>query len=178
MAEHQIRPAQIGPSLARFFGVPYEPFSTGRIRSEMLHASLKRDFIEEQGWIPLEESPEGLVVMCVDPEAVRGSRVVPQVFPRFARLAYRVTTQTEFEETLGQLFGAGSDGGSIDQLLADLNGPLDEDGGDDSALESAAADNELVGFRGTRHAHPQDGRLEKIMLGLTDLKQVRSVCIK
>ncbi len=146
MAEHRIRPVQIGPSLARFFGVPYEPFSAGRIRSEMLHASLKRDFIEEQGWIPLEESPEGLVVMCVDPEAVRGSRVVPQVFPRMAKFAYRVTTQTEFEETLGQLFGVGAEGGSIDQLLADLNAPLDEDGGDDSALESAAADNELVKF--------------------------------
>ena len=36
----------------------------------------------EQGWIPLEEGPEGLVVMCLDPEAVRGSRIVPQVFPR------------------------------------------------------------------------------------------------
>ena len=41
-----------------------------------LHGPLKREFIVEQGWIPLEESTEGLVVMCVDPEAMRGSRIV------------------------------------------------------------------------------------------------------
>lgn len=57
MAQYQIRPAQIGPSLAKFFGVPYEAFNSGRIRSEMLHGPLKRDFLVEQGWIPLEESP-------------------------------------------------------------------------------------------------------------------------
>ncbi|MDO9404066.1 MAG: ATPase, T2SS/T4P/T4SS family [Polaromonas sp.] len=146
MADFHIRPAQIGPSLAKFFGVPYEPFNAGRIRSEMLHAPLKREFIEQQGWIPLEESPDGLLVMCVDPEAVRGSRVVPQVFPRISKFAYRVTTQTEFEETLGQLFGAGNEGGSIDQLLADMDSPMDGETVDDSALESAAADNELVKF--------------------------------
>ena len=146
MADHQIRPVQIGPALAKFFGVSYEPFNAGRIRSEMLHGLLKRDFIEQQGWIPLEETPEGLVIMCVDPEAVRGSRVVPQVFPRKSKFAYSVTTQTEFEETLSQLFGAGNDGGSIDQLLADMDSPLENDAHDDSSLESAAADNELVKF--------------------------------
>ena len=76
LTDYQVRPAQIGPSLAKFFGVPYEPFNAGRIRSEMLHGALKREFIEEQGWIPLEESPDGLVIMCLDPEAVRGSRIV------------------------------------------------------------------------------------------------------
>ncbi|MES2945711.1 MAG: GspE/PulE family protein [Pseudomonadota bacterium] len=146
MADYRIRPAQIGPSLAKFFGVPYEAFNAGRIRSEILHGALKRDFIEKQGWIPLEETTDGLLIMCVDPEAVRGSRVVPQVFPRIGRFAYRVTTQTEFEETLGQLFGAGNEGGSIDQLLADMDSPLEHDSADDSALESAAADNELVKF--------------------------------
>ncbi|NPC55065.1 GspE/PulE family protein [Caenimonas soli] len=145
MASFQIRPSQIGPSLAKFFGVPYEPFDAGRIRMEALQGPLKRDFVEEQGWLPLEESPEGLVVMCMDPEAVRGSRIVPQVFPRFAKFSYRVTTQTEFEETLAQLYGA-EDGASIDELLADLSAPMDDEGGDDTGLESAAADNELVKF--------------------------------
>ncbi len=145
MADHHIRPAQIGPSLAKFFGVSYEPFDNGRIRSEMLHGSLKRDFLEQQSWIPLEESPEGLVVMCVDPEAVRSARVVPQVFPRMTKFAYRVTTQTEFEETLAQIFGGTADSGSIDQMLADLS-PADDDGHVDDSLESAAADNELVKF--------------------------------
>jgi len=146
MASYRIRPAQIGQSLAKFFGVGYEPFNSGRIRSEMLHGPLKRDFIEQQGWIPLEETTEGLVIMCMDPEAVRGARVVPQVFPRISKFAYRVTTQTEFEETLNQLFGAGADSSSIDQLLADMDSPLEGESADETSLESAAADNELVKF--------------------------------
>ena len=131
MANYKVRPAQIGPSLAKFFGVPYEPFNNGRIRSEMLHGPLKREFVTAQGWLPLEESPEGMVIMCVDPEAVRGSRVVPQVFPRIAKFAYRVTTQTEFEETLAQIFGAGVEGGTIDELLADMDGGTLDDGSND-----------------------------------------------
>ena len=146
ITQYQVRPAQIGPSLAKFFGVPYEPFSAGRIRSEMLHGSLKREFIEQQGWLPLEESPEGLVIMCVDPEAALSSRVVPQVFPRIIRFSYRVTTQTEFADTLGQIFGLEAAGGSIDELLADMDGGAIDDGSNDDSLESAAADNELVKF--------------------------------
>ncbi|MDE2616411.1 MAG: Flp pilus assembly complex ATPase component TadA [Burkholderiales bacterium] len=146
LSKHQITPAQIGPSLAKFFGVPYEPFNAGRIRSEMLHGSLKREFAEGQGWIPLEESPEGLVIICLDPEATRGARVVPQVFSRINKFSYRVTTQTEFEQTLEQLFGATADSTSIDQLLADMGAPLGDDGENDDSLESAAADNELVKF--------------------------------
>ena len=84
--------------------------------------------------------------MCVDPEAVRGARVVPQVFPRISKFAYRVTTLTEFQETLAQLYGAGAEGGSIDQLLADMDGGPIDDGSNDDSLESAAADNELVKF--------------------------------
>jgi type II secretory ATPase GspE/PulE/Tfp pilus assembly ATPase PilB-like protein len=144
MADFQIRPAQIGPSLAKFFGVRYEPFNAGRIRSEQLQGFLKREFVEEQGWIPLEESADGLVIMCMDPEAVRGSRIVPQVFSRVSRFTYRVTTQAEFEETLAQLYGAGA-GESIDELLADLTAPADDEG-EDGSLESAASDNELVKF--------------------------------
>lgn len=146
MADYKVRPAQIGPSLAKFFGVPYEPFTASRIRSEMLHGSLKREFIEEQRWIPLEESPEGLVIMCVDPEAVRSSRIVPQVFPRITKFSYRVTTLTEFQETLGQIFGLEATGGSIDELLADMDSAPMDDGSNDDSLESAAADNELVKF--------------------------------
>jgi type II secretory ATPase GspE/PulE/Tfp pilus assembly ATPase PilB-like protein len=147
MAQYKVRPAQLGPSLARYFQVPYEPFTASRIRSELLHGSLKRDFTEEQGWIPLEESPEGLVIMCIDPEAVRSSRIVPQVFPRITKFAYRVTTQTEFADTLAQIFGAGAEGGTIDELLADMDGaPIDDGSSNDDSLESAAADNELVKF--------------------------------
>jgi type II secretory ATPase GspE/PulE/Tfp pilus assembly ATPase PilB-like protein len=146
LSAHAVSAAQLGAALARYFGVPYEPLNLGRLRIEALHGPLKREFLEQQGWIPLEESPDGLVVMCLDPEAVRASRVVPQVFPRARKLAWRVTTQSEFDETLAQLFGASADtSGTIDELLADLAAPMDDEGADDS-LESAAADNELVKF--------------------------------
>ena len=145
MADYSIRPAQIGPSLAKFFGAPYEPFNPGRIRVEALQGALKREFVIEQGWIPLEESPEGLVLMCTDPEAVRNSRIVPQIFARASKLAWRVTTQTEFDQTVEQLWGAADAGSSVEDMLADLSAPTDEDG-DIDAAESAAADNELVKF--------------------------------
>jgi type II secretory ATPase GspE/PulE/Tfp pilus assembly ATPase PilB-like protein len=147
MREFSIRPAQIGPSLSKFFGVPYEPVNTGRIRVEALQGALKREFVTEQGWVPLEETPEGLVLMCTDPEAVRNSRIVPQIFPRANKLAWRVTTQTEFDETVAQLWGASDQGASVEDMLADLNAPLgDDEGGEENSLESAAADNELVKF--------------------------------
>ena len=142
-----LKPAQIGAALSKFFNVPYEPFSAGRIRAEALHGILKREFVEEQGWIPLEESPEGLIIMCLDSEAVRGSRIVPQVFPKITKFAYRITTHWDFQQSLAQLFGAAVDTSTIDQLLADMDGaPIDDGSGDESSLESAAADNELVKF--------------------------------
>jgi type II secretory ATPase GspE/PulE/Tfp pilus assembly ATPase PilB-like protein len=146
MADFAIRPAQIGPSLSKYFGVPYEAFNAARLRVDALHAPLKRDFIQQQGWLPLEESPDGLLVMCIDPEAVRGSRIVPQVFPRHSKFAYRVTTQTEFEETVAQIYGAEEAGASIDELLADLSAPGESDAEGDGDIVSAAADNELVKF--------------------------------
>lgn len=146
MAECHARPSQIGPSLERFFKAPYVEFQKNRIRSESLHGRLKREFVLAHHWMPLEDSPEGLVVMSLDPEAVRGSRLVPQVFPQFSRFVYAVTTQTEFEETLAQLYGAGAEGGSIDELLADLQPDADDDSANETAIATAAEDNELVKF--------------------------------
>ena len=145
LGSYKVKPAQLGASMAKFFNTTYEPFSGGRIRSEMLHGVLKREFVEEQGWMPLEETTNGLVVMCLDPEAVRGSRVVPQIYPRASKFAYRVTTHLEFMQTLDQLFGVG-DSGSIDKMLADMDGSSVEEITNDDSLESAAADNELVKF--------------------------------
>lgn len=146
MAEFMVRPSQIGPSLARFFNAPYAPFDPARIRVDALHGRIKREFVSAQGWIPLEEVPGGLMVMCLDPEAVRGSHLVPQVFPQIGKFLFCVTTQTEFDETLAQLYGTDFGGSTIDELLADLHGPDNQDSADESALESAAADNELVKF--------------------------------
>jgi hypothetical protein len=57
--EYQVAPAQIGQALALFYGVAYEPYSKARFNTEKLHGMLKRGFLSEQGWSPLEETFDG-----------------------------------------------------------------------------------------------------------------------
>jgi len=144
-AHYELNFEQIGASLSAYFGAPYLAFNSTLARSELLHGHLKREFVEAQGWIPLYESPSGLRVMCLDPEAVRGLRMVPQAFTRIKKFNYAVTTQHEFQQTLNQLYGVTVQGGSIDKLLADLDG-IQSHERDETLLASAASDNELVKF--------------------------------
>jgi type II secretory ATPase GspE/PulE/Tfp pilus assembly ATPase PilB-like protein len=143
--EFQVKLPAIGAALAKFFGVPYEPLKPDRIKPMDLLKNLKRDYVESNQWVPIEEAKEGLVILCLDPERVKSSRIVQNVFPG-RKLAYRVTTLKEFRETLKAFYGAeAADTGDIGDMLSDL----EEDevvgvevGGDDDV--SAAADNELV----------------------------------
>src|SRR5216684_2873192 len=142
--EFQVKLPAIGAALSKFFGVPYEPFKPDRIKPMDLLKNLKRDYVESNQWVPIEEAKEGLVILCLDPERVKSSRIVQNVFPG-RRLAYRVTTLKDFRETLKSFYGAeAADTGDIGDMLSGL----EEDevpevvGGDDDV--SAAADNELV----------------------------------
>jgi type II secretory ATPase GspE/PulE/Tfp pilus assembly ATPase PilB-like protein len=149
MSDLRLRPEQIGSSLSRFFGVPYVAFQSGRLRSDALHGKLKKEFVLSHLWLPLEDGPEGLLVMTLDPEAVKGSKQVPLIYPQLHRFVYAVTTQTEFEETVAQIYGSSSEGGlSIDDMLADMQGSSagDDEPIDEKNLVDAAADNELVKF--------------------------------
>ncbi|CAG1000768.1 partial putative type II secretion system protein HxcR, partial [Rhodocyclaceae bacterium] len=144
MAEFQVKLPAIGEALAKYFGVPYEPYKPDRIKPIDLLKNLKRDYIEQNQWAPVEETSEGLVVLCPDPERIKSSRIVNNVFPR-GKPVYRVTTMREFKQTLDQLFG--SAGFTDDTSVGDLLSGMDEgdEGGDGAADEvSAAADNELV----------------------------------
>jgi type II secretory ATPase GspE/PulE/Tfp pilus assembly ATPase PilB-like protein len=145
LSQYAITLATLGEALSGFFKVPYEPFKPGRLRIEHLHSTMKRDFLLEQGWVPLEDSPQGLLVMCMDPELVRATRIVPQVFPRQSKFSYCVSTELEFRQTLDQLLGVSVETTSIDQMLAEMDDSPLEDAPEDN-LESAAADNELVKF--------------------------------
>jgi type II secretory ATPase GspE/PulE/Tfp pilus assembly ATPase PilB-like protein len=140
--ECNVKPASIGEALAKFFGVKYEPFKADRVKPMDLLKNLKREYVAEHQWCPLEENPQGLLVMCLDPERVKASRVVNNIFPK-ARIKYCVTTLKEFKDTLDSLFGAAADLGDIGDLLEGLT-PDEE--GDPNATDdlSAAADNELV----------------------------------
>jgi type II secretory ATPase GspE/PulE/Tfp pilus assembly ATPase PilB-like protein len=144
--EYQVTPAQIGQALALFYGVPYEPYSKARFNTEKLHGALKRDFLSEQGWIPLEESFEGLLVMCQDPEKVRSTYVVQHMFPRETKFKYVITSQNEFNQTLDLIFGSADGEDNIDHLLANMSRPMQEEGDEEDYLASATADNEVVKF--------------------------------
>ena len=136
-----VKPAAIGAALARFFDVPYEPFKPERLKPIDLLRNIKREFVDESSWLPLEEGADGLVVMSPDPERLRSSRIVNTIFPK-ARIAYRVTTLREFAATVDQFFGAISDMGSVDDLLSGMG--ESEEGGEAGEDVSAASDNELV----------------------------------
>src|SRR2546430_9217080 len=97
--EFQVNIPAIGAAFAKFFGVPYEPFKQDRIKPMDLLKNLKRDYVESNQWVPIEDGKEGLIVLCLDPERVKSSRIVQNVFPKH-RLLYRVTTQKEFKDTL------------------------------------------------------------------------------
>ena len=142
--EFQVKIPAIGAALSKFFGVPYETFKSDRIKPTELLKNLKREYVEQNQWLPIDDTKEGLVVLCVDPERIRSSRIAANVFPK-ARIVYRVTTQREFKETVNQFYGAESmDMGDIGDLLStmDEDGETVGEGGADEA--SAAADNELV----------------------------------
>ena len=144
--EYQVTPSQIGQALALFFGTTYEPYSKARFNTDKLHGALKRDFLSEQGWIPLEESFEGLLVMCINPENVRSTYVVQHMFPRETKFKYVVSSQSEFNQTLDLIFGNADGDGNIDHLLANLSRPMQEEGEEEDYLASSTADNEVVKF--------------------------------
>ncbi len=144
--EFQVKVPALGDALGGYFGVPYEPFKQDRIKPPDLLKNMNREFCQTNQWIPLDDTKEGIVVVTTDPERVKASRMVNNVYPK-SKIVFRVTTNREFASTLDQMFGGTTgleDSGNIDDLL----GTLDEDseageaGSEDVA--SAASDNELV----------------------------------
>ena len=139
--EFQVKPAAIGQALSKFFAVPYEPFRPDRIKPMDLLKNLRREYVESNQWLPVEETPEGIVVVAPDPERIKASRIVNNIFPK-GKIVYRVCTDGEFRKTIDQFYGALSDMGTMGDLLSDLDeGEPGESGADEV---SAAADNELV----------------------------------
>jgi type II secretory ATPase GspE/PulE/Tfp pilus assembly ATPase PilB-like protein len=142
--EFQVKIPAIGGALSKFFGVPYEVFKPDRVKPMDLLKNLKREYVEANQWLPIDDSKEGLVVMCLDPERIKSSRIASNVFPK-ARIVYRVTTQKDFKETCNHFYGAEAvDSGNIDDMLSGLEDDPDAalEAGTDEV--SAAADNELV----------------------------------
>jgi type II secretory ATPase GspE/PulE/Tfp pilus assembly ATPase PilB-like protein len=143
--EFQVKEAALGAALAKYFGVEYEPHKSDRIKPVDLLKNLKREYCEQANWIPIDDTKAGIVIMTTDPEHVKNSRVVENIFPK-SKVVYKVTTTRDFVLTLGLLFGGGADGMQTEDI-GDLLSTMDDDpelqeaGGDDM---SRAADNELV----------------------------------
>jgi len=144
--EFQVKIPAIGGALSKFFGVPYEAFKADRVKPMDLLKNLKREYVESNQWLPIDESKEGLIVLCLDPERIRSSRIASNVFPK-SKLVYKVATQKDFKETVNQFYGAeAADSGDIGDMLATLDDESDTGALEGSAADdvSAAADNELV----------------------------------
>ncbi len=110
--------------------MPYEPFKQDRVKPLDLLKNLKRDYVESSNWVPVEDVKEGLIVLTTDPEKVRASKVVSNIFPKH-KIVYKVCTHREFKATLDQFFGAESgDTSSIGELLSTLDEEDDEEGGE------------------------------------------------
>lgn len=139
--EFQVKLSDLGRSLAHFFGVEYEPFKPDRIRPPDLLKNIKRDYVETNQWVPVDETKDGLIIISPDPERVQASRIVNNVFPKH-KLIYRVCTLREFAQTVEQFYGSGEGSSSIGELLSSMDGESESE--DISDEISAAADNELV----------------------------------
>jgi type II secretory ATPase GspE/PulE/Tfp pilus assembly ATPase PilB-like protein len=145
IGEFQVKLPAMGAALSKFFGVPYEPFKADRIKPADLLKNLKREYVEQSQWLPIDDAKEGLIVLCLDPERIKSSRIVSNIFPRASKIVYKVSTAIEFKQTLNLFFGDVGDTSTIDDLLSGMD---DEDElsvtGSDGDDVGAAADNELV----------------------------------
>ena len=142
IAQLGLSTAELGAAAARYFGVPYQPFAANHVKPMDLLRNIKREYVEQTLWLPYEEIPEGVLILCVDPEQVRSSGIAQNVLPK-KRLNFRVTTQRDFEQTVEQFFGAALDDSSVTDLLSGLDDHEDETNSLKDDV-SAAADNELV----------------------------------
>lgn len=146
ITEFDVPPATIGSALSRFFNVPYEPYKGDRVKPLDLMKNIRREYVEQNHWLPIEDGPEGIVILTMDPEQVKGARVVNNVFPK-NKLKYTVTTIREFKQSTDQAFGMGGGSFTDDTNVGDLLETMgDAEGDADAGNEdvSAAADNELV----------------------------------
>jgi type II secretory ATPase GspE/PulE/Tfp pilus assembly ATPase PilB-like protein len=138
--EFEIKPALLGAALEKFFGVPYEHFRPDRLKPVELLKNLKRQYVDEAGWLPLEDGKDGMLVVALDPERIGHTHIVSHIFPK-ARPLYRVTSQREFRQMVELFYGQG-DSASVGDLLSGMEGG--DDDGEASSEVSEAVENELV----------------------------------
>lgn len=136
----------IGKALASFFQVKYEPFRADRIKPADLLKNLKKDYVESNALLPIDETKDGLILLTLDPERVKSQRIANTIFPKH-KIVYTVTTQREFNATVEQFYGGSQDEigtGDINEMLTNLGTEDIEETSGEIEESSAATDNELV----------------------------------
>jgi type II secretory ATPase GspE/PulE/Tfp pilus assembly ATPase PilB-like protein len=146
--EFQVKIPALGDAVSAYFGVPYEPFKQDRIKPPDLMKNMSREFCQTNMWIPLEDSKDGIVVMALDPEKTKASKMVNNVYTK-SKIVYTVTTSRDFGLTMDQMFGVSGGTGLLEDTgdIGDLLGTLDDDGEVDTVSDDVASqanDNELV----------------------------------
>ncbi|PSJ17201.1 GspE/PulE family protein [Nitrosomonas supralitoralis] len=144
--EFQIGLPLIGKALALFFGAKYEPFKADRIKPMDLLRNIKKDYVESNALLPIDETKDGLVVLALDPEQIKSQRIANTIFPKH-KIIYAVTTKREFTATVEQFYGSSQDEvgtGDINEMLFNLGDEHVEENSNEVEESSAASDNELV----------------------------------
>lgn len=144
--ELKVKASQIGQALSLFFNVPYEGYKADRIKPFALLKNLKKDYIENNGWLPVDETKDEVMVLTLDPELIKSQRIINNIFPKH-KVIYTVTTQREFSQTIEQFYGVNADdvaAGDINEMLGGMDGGDNEEAAHSNEESSAASDNELV----------------------------------
>src|SRR3989338_8542778 len=71
--EFQVSIPALGKALSSFFGVPYEPYKSDRVKPPELLKNLRREYVESGHWIPIDETQEGVMILTTDPERIQRS---------------------------------------------------------------------------------------------------------
>lgn len=145
--DFQIPIPAIGDALASFFDVKYESFKADRVKPIDLLRNLKKDYVEANAWLPIDDGKDGLVILTLDPDRIRSRRIVNNIFPKY-KVIYTVTTRREFKQTVDLFYGENQDEivtGNISEMLIGLEEDSEENQEIDDE-KSAESDNELVKF--------------------------------
>jgi len=144
IADYQVQVRHIGLALSEFFNVPYEPYQANRPKPVDLLKHIKQEYVEANAWLPIAQNDQdGLVILTPDPERIKGSGIVSQVFPRYRNIGFQVCLQEEFRQTVQQFYASDSASGFVGDLLSEM---ADEEESTSLSADEVnlAADNELV----------------------------------
>jgi type II secretory ATPase GspE/PulE/Tfp pilus assembly ATPase PilB-like protein len=143
MKEFHISAHDIGQALSKFYRVPYLPFQEDRERPSELLKNLKRKYIEQNQWIPIEEAKNSINILTTDPHTVINSRIVNNVYPKFS-INYYVCGKQEFQKTVQTFFDSSNATGSISDILSEMEQEESDEDNNDFEDDSGAIENELV----------------------------------